>query len=373
MSFDAENIIKDSKTSEESKSPGRRAAEERAERIRYAEEYRKKLEAEKAPVQPKKTKAAEQKEQEKLEKIAREQEAKRARLEEERLESERRIAAAKEKLESLGKSIEEKEAAPQTVEVMPALEQTIDATEGEQQGVPEIIKPFEPVKIAKNLVVHIPVQSFNIPCVVKVKKTEPAAEPVKQEAPVCCGQYVQPMLYPVVPPAVMMQPIAPVQPMVNIQNDIAETQSKMPVKPKAVTEKKPEATPPQKPEAAPAPKVQNLNKENYFDDDPVFRPAIMYGAVVTEGGWEHEIEDEDYTAAGKNNHVPEEQTSSHSDNEVDSFDIDEEQFNISDSEEKSSGGAEVKELSKSDKQDVAEASDILVDKASDVEQKQPEQ
>ena len=68
-----ENIVKDSAVSGETKSPGRRIAEERAERIRYAAEYRRKLEEEQAAVQqPKKTKAAEQKEKEKLEKADRE-------------------------------------------------------------------------------------------------------------------------------------------------------------------------------------------------------------------------------------------------------------------------------------------------------------
>ena len=64
-----ENAVKETKRNEDYKSPGRLKAEEKAERIRAAEEYRKKLEAENAALPPKKTKAAEQKEQEKMLKL----------------------------------------------------------------------------------------------------------------------------------------------------------------------------------------------------------------------------------------------------------------------------------------------------------------
>ena len=143
-----ENVVKDSQAGAAEKSPLRRLAEERAERIRYAEEYRRKLEAEKAPVAPKKTKAAEQKEQAKLEKIEREKAEIQEKLEAERLDSERRISLIAEKVEKINEIATSDEAnAPARTEA------TAEASEN--PPMPEAKEAAAPVAE----LIHIPVQS----------------------------------------------------------------------------------------------------------------------------------------------------------------------------------------------------------------------
>ena len=267
MSFDTENnenIVKDSKSDKEVKSPGRLAAEERAERIRAAEEYRRKLEAEQAPVQPKKTKVAEQKEQARLEKIAQEKEAQRAFLEEQRLESERRITAAREKLSALTESIEKTESAPKeplTVKV----EATVSAP----------AKKVSPVKL-KNLVVHIPVQSFSVPC--EVKETKSASP-------------VQPAFCQVIPP--MMPPMMPMMPMMPMQAPVEETEEEPAAEEKPVLKASPVAKP--KPKLQPLlvkhEPFQPVAKEDNVKKCPIKKPVITYGASLSAGGWESEIYD----------------------------------------------------------------------------------
>ena len=330
MSFDAdngENIAKNVKPSEDFKSPGRRAAEERAERIRYAEEYRRKLEEQKAPVQPKKTKAAEQKEQEKLERIAREQAEKAAQLERQRQESERRIHEAKEKLNSLSESIEKAEAAAPVMETEHA-EKTV-ITES-----PKPIKSAKrvaPVKL-KSLTIHIPVQSFNFPCAVKkrntvIKQSECGAD--KQENAEQSGQYWQcthPLFYSV-QPSMMQQPMcfAPAVPLFEsgiavsegASDEIREARAKEiqqvelaaapQVKPsvrsavKNIAESEPVDVTPTC--ANPLPKTKS-DDCNDLKNNPILRPAISYGVSVSEGGWEHEIADEDDIIIENTNSMP---------------------------------------------------------------------
>lgn len=322
MSFDTENgenIITDSKQNEEIKSPGRLAAEERAERIRYAAEYRSKLEAEKVPVPPKKTKAAEQKEQEKLAKAAAEQAEKQAWLEEQRLESERRISAAKEKIESLGESIQKKESEPTVVEVA----QTQAPAVGNVTVTAEYQPPKrpEPVKFAGNLVLNIPVQSFTIPCEVKYKRTEAKTESPEPEDNSAQQQYeqymqymqqcAQPMYYPMMPPPVYMPP-QPITPCPAAQQRtscpaaqpqpapvyVLPTQEEQPVKRNPVlpcgytqiTRRRPKPT--LAPRQMPAIQAQSNDAAKSFGNDPIYRPTITYGVVVTEGGWEDEIDDD---------------------------------------------------------------------------------
>lgn len=319
MSFDAdngENIAKNVKPSEDFKSPGRRAAEERAERIRYAEEYRRKLEEQKAPLQPKKTKAAEQKELEKLERLAREQAEKAAQLERQRQESERRIYEAKDKLNFLGESIEKAEAAARTVETKYA----------EKTVITESAKPVKsakrvaPVKL-KNLTIHIPVQSFNFPCAVKKRKTvvkQSECGAVKQANAEQSGQYWQythpafcsvqwPMMqYPMcfVPAEPAFEPGIAVSE--GVSDKVREPQAKeiqqvelaapLQVKPSVCSTVKnisdPEPLNVTLTCANPTSKAECGNC-NDVKDNPIFRPAITYGVSVSEGGWEHEIEEED--------------------------------------------------------------------------------
>ncbi len=307
MSFDvdnSENIINDSKSNEAPKSPGRLAAEERAERIRYAEEYRRKLEEEKGPVQPKKTKAAEQKEQARLEKIAQEQAAVRAQLEEQRLESERRISAAREKLEALGESIQKAEAEVKAYEAV-TVEQPIAASAPNDYTKTVSTAPYKPVKLASNIVMNIPVQSFSIPCVVTRRNAEEqedttqtganASAPQQQTAYV---QYGQPMFYPVITPPVFVpvpnnsqQPAASEPQVVVVEKPAAPAKRNpvLPIASEPIVRKRPKPTVVAKPRLS----VRTVNLNEEADEDPVYRPAITYGVAVTEGGWEHEIEDDD--------------------------------------------------------------------------------
>ena len=123
-----ENAIKDSERAKETKSPGRLLAEERAERIRYAQEYRRKLEAEQNALPTKKTKAAEQKEKEKTENAEREKAERLLLVQEANEEAARRISDAADKVKQLKDSIGTMEArmpkAPDTV----AIEQTAEPT-----------------------------------------------------------------------------------------------------------------------------------------------------------------------------------------------------------------------------------------------------
>ena len=323
MSFDADNgekIVKASKADEEFKSPGRRAAEERAERIRAAEEYRKKLEAEKIPVPPKKTKAAEQKEQAKLEKIAREQEEKAAWLEEQRAESERRISALRERLGSLSESIEKAEStvpAPQVVKV--EAPEKSEANEPKPEEQPK--KKISPIKL-KNLIIHIPVQSFSFPCAVKRNKPKAegpesqkkASEENKQGAQcapsvqyVPAVQYMPPMMYPVMPQqsTTMLFMPPPMQPPIKTEPE-APADEPAPQKPKQVPLK-------QKPAPKPQPELPVKSEPQFADlseslpqakQDPIYRPVITYGATVSQGGWEYEIEDEEDRSAEPNEVMP---------------------------------------------------------------------
>jgi len=191
-----ENLVKDPKLNEETKSPGRRMAEERAERIRYAEEYRRKLEAEKAPVQPKKTKAAEQKEQAKILQLEQEKAEVREKLEAQRLEAERRFAEAAQKLKAIGEAMEKAAEAPAPVEDVPVVE------EKAPEKAPEVVEPVvsEPEAVVEDkvledvpedLVLHIPVQSFSVPCVI-TRKAPPVAAPVPEMPVVDVAPAVKP-------------------------------------------------------------------------------------------------------------------------------------------------------------------------------------
>ena len=301
-----ENIINDSKANEIPKSPGRLAAEERAERIRYAEEYRRKLEEEKGAVQPKKTKAAEQKEQAKLEKIAQEHAEMQEILEARRQEHADRISAAIEKITSLSESIEKTEAASRQA----ALEVTYEIPEPSQREPVEYVKaaPPEPVKLEENLTVNIPVQSFEVPCAVKYTQPEEDEEDEEEQTEddqqyPQYAQYVpypQPVFYPVyMPPVYIPVPAnAPAQPQIIIQQHpqgveilTAPTAKRNPVLPinsETIARRRPKPVI----KSRPTPKFDRTNDLMTVQSDPFYRPAISYGTVVTKGGWESEIPDD---------------------------------------------------------------------------------
>lgn len=249
-----ENIVKDSAVSEETKSPGRRIAEERAERIRYAAEYRRKLEEEQAAEQqPKKSKAAEQKEKEKLERLAREQEEVREKLEAQRAESEGRLRAAEEKLRELSANAES--AAPAIASASIAAVET---------------KADEPEAENNRIIIHIPMQSFNI------------SMPVSQQA---ASAYVPEMSsYSDIKVAAeasakasaLAMPVTTIVP--SVKQEVVAMESKVAAAPV---------------KAEPVPVTQVIDVTSIYRNDALSAPAISYGVVVTEGGWEHEIEDEE--------------------------------------------------------------------------------
>lgn len=177
-----ENAIKDT---EAQKSPGRILAEERAERIRYAQEYRRKLEAEQSALMPKKTKAAEQKEKEKLEKADKEKAERLLKVEEENKEAELRINEAADKVKALGEGAE---AAPAEVE-------------------------------ANAVIDEVKVDPISVSIPVRVATPAPKAQPATPSG------------------------------------------------------------------------MATLNVTNSFRSAPRAKPLATYGRVVTEGGWEHEIDD----------------------------------------------------------------------------------
>ena len=256
-----ENAVKDPKLNAEEKSPLRRMAEERAERIRYAEEYRRKLEAEKAPVQPKKTKAAEQKEQAKLEKIEQEKAEVRAKLEEDKLESERRLAEAAEKIKAISENMDKAETA--------AEEPTVE----EAESSPEPLSDAEPAEV-EPLMVHIPIQSFSVPCTIKRKMPE-MMPPVytedlgAQDIALTDAPAIAPVMGPVI--------------------DIV---------PDTVEESKP--VPESAPSVAEDPFMQTIDVTSQFRRTDLTKPAITYGRRVTRGGWEHTIIDDDDIEKARN-------------------------------------------------------------------------
>ena len=245
-----ENIVKDSAVSGETKSPGRRMAEERAERIRYAAEYRRKLEEEQAAAQqPKKTKAAEQKEKEKLEKLAREQEEVRSKLEAQRTESENRLLAAEEKIKEISAN---SAAAP--------------AATSENTARVEV-NSEEPKAENERIIIHISAAGL----------AASASAPAYQPAPtVSSYAEVEAMAQKAAAPVAFAMPVTTIVPSAKAD--------------KAVVESKPAAV--VKAEAAPQ-VTQIIDVTALYRNDPFKSPAISYGVAVTEGGWEHEIEDDE--------------------------------------------------------------------------------
>ncbi len=267
MSFTTENnenIVKDSAVSEETKSPGRLLAEERAERIRYAAEYRRKLEEEQAAAQqPKKTKAAEQKEREKLEKQAREQEEARAKLLADREESESRLLAAEEKLKELSANSEAQ--AP--------------AETAENEKAPEI--NAEPAAETERIIINIPMRSYSVAAPAPTAY-QPAPAAYQPAPAVSSYDELQAMSAAAAAPSAFAMPVTTL------------------VAPLAETADAPEETAPVKAEAAApvkaepkSPATQVIDVTSIYRNDALTSPAISYGIAVTEGGWEHEIEDDD--------------------------------------------------------------------------------
>ena len=198
MSFTTDNnnekVVKD----DVPKSPGRLVAEERAERIRYAQEYRRKLEAEQGALAPKKTKAAEQKEKDKLEKAEKEKAQRLLRVEEENKEAERRINEAMDKVSELAAKADEQ--APVTEEVA---EPIVEANEESAS---------EPI------VISVAANSAKIPVAVDYSAPAPSA-------------------------------------------------------------------------AIASERITTIDVTGQFRSESAPKPIITYGRVVTEGGWEHEIDD----------------------------------------------------------------------------------
>ena len=268
-----ESAVKETKRPEDYKSPGRLIAEEKAERIRIAEEYRRKLEAENATVAPKKTKAAEQKEQEKIEKAEREQAQRQALLEEETRASSQHVSDATERIEALMEKIERTEA---------ELAAARDASEEKAAPENEKAEPGEPIEM-DDLVVKIPVVSFTVPCAVKRKK---------QSAPAVA---VPP---PMMSPAVYITNVINVPEKDETQNCLSEQSvlpEQTPFKPERAKPRFTFVAPPapsvkKAPKAKPA--VRAIDVTSSFKKNDAYKPAITYGNTVSDGGWEDEFEDE---------------------------------------------------------------------------------
>ena len=263
-----ENAVKETKRNEDYKSPGRLKAEEKAERIRAAEEYRRKLEAENAALPPKKTKAAEQKEQEKIEKAEKELAERKAMLDEQTSSASQRIFDAKEKIEALKDKIERTEA-----ELAAAKESTEAVVKADEAcGA----KTVEPTKI-DGLVIKLPVASFTAPCAVKYRKQKPAPAPA-------------PMMPPMAPPVICITNV--IQP--SEQKCQAETVKQPQFKTVFV---KPSFTFVVPPEAATEsakkskPFVRAIDVTASFRKNDAYKPAITYGNHLCESGWDDELED----------------------------------------------------------------------------------
>ena len=169
-----ENAV--TKRNEDYKSPGRLKAEEKAERIRLAEEYRRKLETENAALPSKKTKAAEQKEQEKLLKAEKELAERKAMVEEETQSAVQHVSDAEERIKALIERIENTEAQLAPVADVPvASEHAVNASEAQADADME------------KIVINIPISSVTVPCTVKI---------TRNEAPSVCGaSAVMPMCH----------------------------------------------------------------------------------------------------------------------------------------------------------------------------------
>ena len=168
-----ENAV--TKRNEEYKSPGRLKAEEKAERIRLAEEYRRKLEAENAALPAKKTKAAEQKEQEKLAKAEQELAERKAMVDEETQRASQHVAEAEARIKALMEKIESTEAQ------LAPLADTAAASE------PTVYENKAPAASdMEKIVINIPISSVTVPCTVKITKTEaPSACAAATMMPMC--------------------------------------------------------------------------------------------------------------------------------------------------------------------------------------------
>lgn len=240
-----ENAVRETKRNEDYKSPGRLMAEEKAEKIRYAEEYRKKLEAEAAAVPPKKTKAAEQKEQEKIEKAERELEERRAELKEQTESANKHISDAIQKIEALKEKIESTEA--EIVADSGAVTVSSVSCEAEEVSASEE---------KESLVVRIPIMSFKIPCVVKTNQNPPVPPMCPPPAML---EYPRAMTY--------IRPKADRSPKISF---LSPAKSSV----KASEQKKSE--------------VRTIDVTADFRRDGAYKPAITYGTPY-EGRWGSDI------------------------------------------------------------------------------------
>ena len=259
-----ENAVKETKRNEDYKSPGRLKAEEKAERIRSAEEYRKKLEAENVPLPPKKTKAAEQKEQAKIEQAEKELAERKAKLDEETASASKRISDAKEKIEALKDKIATTEAELKVAGEK--LEVSVVAAEEECEA------SNEPVAI-EDLVIKVPVASFTIPCAVKRRKPQPAPMPPMVAPVICITNVIQTPEQKCVIEEVK-------QPQFRPQAMRPSFTFIVPQAPAPVSEEKPRAS------------IKAIDVTSSFKKSDAYKPAITYGSHLCESGWDDEIEDE---------------------------------------------------------------------------------
>ena len=297
-----ENVANDS-LEQESVSHGRRIAEERAERIRYADEYRRRLKTEReARLKKENEEALADAERKRAEKAAQEEAERRAKLEEEKLEAQMRLNAADEKIKEIASVESEAETLPEVVvqKAEEPVERAAEDSVGEERSSEEIIAEDTALNKEKNevikeeethtmansdrIVVHIPVKCFNASgSEVQGPATESVAAENVSFAPSVAAFETAP---------VEQEPVAPIAAMPVTVSPVTEDKTSVvaaAIAPVSVV--KPAVAEPKPVTVNGGYKVIDVT-ENYRND--VFNSAtISYGKVVTEGGWEHEIEDED--------------------------------------------------------------------------------
>ncbi len=263
-----ENEVKETKRNEDYKSPGRLKAEEKAERIRAAEEYRKKLEAENATLPPKKTKAAEQKEQEKIEKTEKELAERKAKLDEETASASQRISDAKEKIEALREKIERTES---------DLAVANEASKISGIAVEEVCdEKVEPAKI-EDLVIKVPVASFTIPCAVKYKKQKPAPMPPMAPPAICITNVIQTQ---------EQKCEAENTKQIKFKTEVLKPSFAFVVPPSCTSESVKKAKP----------DIRAMDVTSRFRINDAYKPTITYGNHLCESGWDDEFEEEEDTS-----------------------------------------------------------------------------
>ena len=255
----SEIAVKETERSEDYKSPGRLKAEEKAEKARYAEEYKRKLEVDDTASLPKKTKAAEQKEQEKMELAEREFSERKAQLDEKTSEASQRMADAIERIEALKDKIERTE-----IELA-AAKKDVESVD------PDAQMSEAPAKI-QNVTIKLPVASFTAPYAVKRKQVR-HVESVEQQPPQQ-PRDAQPMYYsPAVMQYLIMTPPPPsTAPAMSRSPRFNFVTPPTPSKPANSYKSKPN--------------VQPIDVTERFGKGDINKPAVAYGGSLSGAVWD---------------------------------------------------------------------------------------